>query len=407
MKSLKLNPKARNALYIGLLCSISYLAVYFARNILSAVSPAMIDLGVADTEYLGRASSVYFITYAVGQLINGFIGDRIPAKIMIGLGLILAGATALVFPLTVVASSEIALCVYALTGFFLSMIYAPMTKVIAENADPLYAPRCSLGYTFSSFLGSPIAGFAAAFLTWQSVFFAGSISLGIMGCAVFIAFTLFERKGIVQKSKKAVSEGNSASFKEKLGLLIRRDIIRFTLFSILTGIVRTTVVFWMPTYLSQKLEFSPENAALIYTCATFVIAFSTFISVFTYERLGYNMNLTILIMFSVSTLFFGLLFVANNPLLNIIFLVLGIMSANGAASMIWARYCPGLRDTGMVSSATGFLDFVSYMSASISSSIFAGAVDTIGWNGLILVWAALMALGVVVALSKSFFKFLH
>jgi hypothetical protein len=52
--------------------------------------------------------------------------------------------------------------IYGMTGFFLSMIYAPMTKVVAENTEPIYATRCSLGYTFASFFGSPMAGVAAA-----------------------------------------------------------------------------------------------------------------------------------------------------------------------------------------------------------------------------------------------------
>ena len=67
--------KVLNAIYIGTLCSISYLAVYFARNILSVVTPQMIEAGYSET-YIGKVSSVYFILYAVGQLINGAIGDK-------------------------------------------------------------------------------------------------------------------------------------------------------------------------------------------------------------------------------------------------------------------------------------------------------------------------------------------
>lgn len=88
-----LNKSARNAIMIGSLCSVSYLAVYVARNILGAVSPQMIAEGGFTTEYIGRVSSVYFICYAVGQLINGAIGDHIKARWMISGGLLLAGVT--------------------------------------------------------------------------------------------------------------------------------------------------------------------------------------------------------------------------------------------------------------------------------------------------------------------------
>ena len=60
------NKKAMNAICIGVLCSLSYLAVYYARNLLSAISPHMGE----SKEYIGTLSSVYFAVYATGQLIN-------------------------------------------------------------------------------------------------------------------------------------------------------------------------------------------------------------------------------------------------------------------------------------------------------------------------------------------------
>jgi sugar phosphate permease len=86
-----------------------------------------------------------------------------------------------------------------------------------------------------------------------------------------------------------------------------------------------------------------------------------------------------------------------------VFLVLGVLSSNCASSMLWSRYCPSLRDTGLVSTATGFLDFVSYMAASAASSIFANAVSDIGWGNLILVWVGLMVAGVAVIFPYSVF----
>lgn len=52
----------------------------------------------------------------------------------------------------------------------------------------------------------------------------------------------------------------------------------------------------------------------------------------------------------------------------------------------------------MVSSATGFLDFLSYMAAAAANLLFANAAGTIGWKNLILVWVGLMLFGVVISL---------
>lgn len=397
---MSIKPEAKKAIMIGSMCSLSYLAVYVARNILGAVSPQMIEGGSFTTENIGTLSSIYFITYAFGQLINGRIGDKIKSKYMISFGLILAGVCNVVFSKSTY-SVMTAYIAYALTGYFLSMIYGPMTKVVAENTEPVYATRCSLGYTFSSFFGTPLAGVLAALLAWQAVFAASSAMLFIMGSICFVVFTLYERKGVIEynKYRREKAQGNAVK------ILIRHQIIKFTLVAVISGIVRTTVVFWLPTYLSQYLGFTTERAALIFTVSTFIISTTTFIAVFLYERLGHDIHKTVLVAFSSAAICFLIVFFLKHPMLNIIFLVLAIMSSGCAASMLYSRYCPSLRDTGMVSSATGFLDFMSYMSASISSTLFANAVSGIGWGNLILVWFGLMVLGVIVALPyRKWFK---
>jgi len=163
-------------------------------------------------------------------------------------------------------------------------------------------------------------------------------------------------------------------------------------------VVRTSVVFWLPTYISQYLGFSAEKSAGIFTVATLFISLTAFIAVFLYERLGRNIDLAIIIVFISATICFAAVYFIKQPVLNIIFMVLGIISSNSAASMLWSIYCPSLIDTGMVSGATGFLDFMSYMAASVASSVFANAVSVIGWNGLILVWLALMVVGIIISL---------
>ena len=391
IKDIMQNKKAMDAVCIGVLCSLSYLAVYYARNLLSAVSPHMGE----SEEYIGTLSSVYFGVYAVGQLINGYLGNRVKAKYMISLGLFLAGIANLLFPILLPVSKSGAIVAYGATGFFLSMIYGPMTKIVAENTELVYATRCTLGYQFSSFIGAPMAGVMASVIVWQGVVYSCSAFLSGMAVVFFIVCTGFERKGVVSYNQFDTPK------EEKKGgvyLLIKRGIIKFTIISIVTGVIRTTVMFWMPTYFTNYLGYTAESSSSIFAVTTFIISFTTFIVIFIYEKLKRNMNLTMLIMFTTATVFFMLLYLVKDPVINIVIMVIAIMASAGAATMMWSRYCPSLRDTGMVSGATGYLDFISYMSAAASSKIFANAVSSIGWGNLILVWAGLMIIGVIVCL---------
>ncbi len=401
-----MSKKAREALFIGLLCAISYFAVYVARNVLSTVTPQMVENGEFTKEYIGNVSSLFFIFYAVGQLLNGFLGEKIKARYMLTLGLLLAGAVNFAFPyiLNVPAVAKFA---YGLPGFFLSMIYAPMTKVVAENTHPDYTTKCSLGYSLASYLGSPIAGAIAAICAWQSVFTVSSIALFVMAAACFVCFLYLEKQGVIVHNRFAEARQESKERKNPLDvarILIKRHIILFALVSVLTGVVRTAVVFWLPTYFNEYLGYSPKTSAAIFTVATLAISLTVFVAVYAYRLFRQNMYKTLFVTYLGSCVAFLAVFLVKQPIINVVLIVLAVLMSNSAATILWSMYCPSLKDTGVVSTATGFLTFIGYIASSISSSVFANAVSTIGWGNLILVWALLMALGVISVIPYIFKK---
>lgn len=390
---MKLRPAAKNAIWLGAICAISYFTVYLCRDMLSALTPQLTNAGIFTIDQLGTLSSVFFITYAFGQLINGMVGDRVKSKYMVSLGLILASICFFCVPLAA-AYGAASTVLYGAVGFFLAMIYAPMTKLVAENTEPLHATRAGVFKNLGAYLGAPVAGLMAAYMVWTGAFAASSIVLFTAGVSFFLFMTVFEKRGIIRYGQFSIKKDAGGGVKE----LLRHKIVKWTLIAMLTGIIRTAVLFWLPTYISQYLHFPPTQASLLYTVATIVIATNAFVAVGIYELLKQKLDLCILIFFCSSALCFLLAFFVRQPALNLCCMILAILSSNCASSLLWCRYCPSLRDTGMVSSATGFLDFSSYMAASASSKLFANAVSAIGWSNLILVWMGLMAVGVTISI---------
>ena len=388
---MKISTKAKNAVFLGTLCSVSYLAVYIARNILGAVTPKM-TADAFSLDYIGEITAVYLLAYALGQLINGAVGDFIKAKYMISVGLLSAGVANVIF----VQISEfrgLAIIAYAWTGFSLSMIYGPMTKMVAESTDLIYATRCSLGYTFSSFLGSPMAGLLATFLTWQATFNVSSIILVLMAVTCFICFTVFEKRGIVKYGEPSKDSDRP---KKDYKALIKRSIIKFAAISMITGIIRTSLVGFLSTYFYDHLGYTETESASIFSVATLIISFTALIAIFIYERLGRNMHVCPLIFFLISAVFFLLTCFVESPIVNIVLIVIAIMASNASATILWSVYCPSMRDTGLVSGITGFLDFLSYSAAALASLAIPRLVSVIDWRNLIFVMSALMALGAAI-----------
>lgn len=384
---------AKNAFYIGALCVISYLICYFGRNLLSVATPYMIEEGYYDIEYIGLLSTVSMITYAGGQFVNGIIGERIRAKYMVGFGLGIAGICYLIMVFS--DMRFLITVVYGLSGFFLSMLNPSLMKVIAENTRSIYTFWCSLGFSIAGFFGAPIAGMLAIIFHWEIVFVICGLSLVFTGICSFFYFHIYEKKGIISyKQKQKVAEKGDG-----IKALLRHSIIKFSFVALLTGIVRTSVVFWIPTYLSQYLKLSTTSATTIFTVMTLAQSAAPYINmVLIYGTLlKRDMNRMLLVMFSSSAISFVIMYMVPNAVINILFLFIAVIGASGASSVIWNAYCPSLKDTGMVSSATGYLDFLSYAAAALANQLFANAVSDIGWGNLIIVWGALMLVGVFVA----------
>lgn len=390
---MKLRFEAKKAIVIGAICAIAYCSVYICRDILSALSPQLTDAGIFTTDQLGTLSSVFFFTYAIGQLINGIIGDKVPGKYMVSLGLILASFCLFALP-HIAGISMVPNIVYGAMGFFLAMVYAPMTKLISENTETDLATRCHVAHAMASYIAAPVSGLFATWLAWIPAFNVSSSILLIMGVIFFTSFTVMEKKGVVKSSQTIRRQEADGSIR----ILLQRRIVKWTFIAMLTGIIRTAVLFWLPTYISQHLSFEAEKASLLYTVGTSILFVNSFLAVFFLRILKKNVDHCVLLFFSVAAVCFLGVYSVHQPYVNLALLIIGMIFSNCSSSIMWSRYCPSLIDTGMMSSATGFLDFCSYMAAAVSSKLFGGAVGAIGWSNLILIWLGLMVLGVILSI---------
>lgn len=388
------NQQTKSALMIGTASALSYWICYVVRNILSVLSPQIVETTDITVEFIGVLSTANMISYAVGQLINGVIGERIKAKYLVSGGLVAAGVG--IALLGLIQSHTGILVAYTLVGFALSTLYAPLMKVIAENLKDIYAVRCCLALAFACLLGSPTAGIVAMYFQWKAAFVICGAMAVISGAVFFLLMVFLEKKRVVQYRKQKEEQKKSGGIKT----LIEHEIIKYSLISVLTGIVRTSVLFWVPTYLSQYLGFSPGHSATIFTVITCVLSAAPYFNnLVLYDRVfKRNRNKSLIFAFSMSMLSFFMMFAISNKAVNIVFVLAAIAMNQGASGILWEVYCPSLGETGMVSTATGYLDFLSYLAAALANLLFANAISAIGWQTLILVWTGLMASGFILVL---------
>ena len=381
--------KTKRAFAVGAVCILTYIINYYLRNMLSVFTPELTGRGVFGEGQIALMSSTYMCFYAGGQLVNGFLGDVIAPKKMILAGLILAGGMTLLFPL--LPSLAIAVVCFAIMGFALSMLRGPLMKMISESTEPSQARLICVFLSFASFSGPMIAGIFAVALEFDIAYFvAGGVAV-LFAIASFITFAVMEKQGVIkytikERTKFDLSVITSVFKIEKIGF--------YLIVACLVEIGATTISFWIPTYLSAHLGFDEPTAAAIFTAISACRAFMPFVTLFIFNKTGENDRMMMRISFSVSAVFFIIGIFVTSPVPNVILLVIALMSMSCSSSLLWSIYIPGLGKTGKVSGVNGVLDCTGYIAAAVANLLFAFVMSSIGWSGVIILWASIGVIGV-------------
>ena len=391
-----MNEKRRQAFRIGTLCIVTYLASYITKNILSVSTPEMIKETFFSKEYIGLLSSICFIFYAIGQFINGFIGDNTHPKYMVIIGLGISSVSTFSVPLTY--NRFIHFAAFALIGFGLSMLRGPLMKTISENTAPAYARIICTFFSVTSFVGPLIAGFLSIIFNWRIVFLTTGIISIFIAITFFIVISGLEKKGkIVFTKSKSIGIGGNV-----LSVFKLKDFIYYMFISSIGEIVASSITFWIPTYTTEHLGFSGVAASAVYSIVSVTTAFVPFIALIIYEKLIRNSIKLALTMYIIAFVFFIAVRFTEAPILNIIFLIIAKMSAASASSIVWSTYIPGLARSGRVSSANGVIDASGYLAASLANVVFSKSVAHLGWNGIVSMWYIIMLIGAFASITKLY-----
>lgn len=388
----------KKAALIGISCFFAYAGCYWERNILSSMLPHLIESGAYTREVLGQIGSAFLVTYGVGQLINGYIGDCISAKYMVSGGLLLAGVLCLGFPF--LHSVPLSFLLWGLCGFFCSMLWGPISKMISENTTPHLGRLVLTFMTVSTIVGAAMASLMAILSSvlhnWQFGFAVSGIALILTAVVCFLMNTRMEHKGIVRTFSAAGIKNKGKALKPQL---TRNAFVLMCFVTVLNGVMRNAVVFWIPTFIAERFSLSVTTAVSISSILPFVNLLGTLATVAIVKRVQYNEKRVLVMLFAFSTAMFGCMFLLNGRgmVINIAALFLASAAMTGGCNMIFSYYVLDFTDTGRVSTITGFLDFIAYLFASFANVAFSSFIQRAGWNNIVLSWAVICVLGALLS----------
>ena len=115
-----------------LLLTCMYMVSYITRiNYGAVISEIATDVGGKDLASLAVTGS--FVTYGAGQLISGYMGDKIQARYLVFAGFLLT--IAMNFTVSFLSNPIIMAVVWSVNGFAQAFMWPPVVKLMTEFLD--------------------------------------------------------------------------------------------------------------------------------------------------------------------------------------------------------------------------------------------------------------------------------
>lgn len=402
-----MRPDSKKTPYIlFFVCWAAYATSYITKYSYSICMNNMVTDGLFDKTFGGAILTALLASYGCGQLVNGWLGDKFHPKYMIGIGVTGAAAADILMGLAV--NKWMCIAVWCLEGFFCSMLWAPVTRFMAEylpeKVKTFAGTWIAATIPTGTLISYGIGGFFLDKSGYRTVFFVS----GSIGFAVALLW-FFSMKGLRPYMKHIESDTTSkeivhpvrVSVKKLFLLLISTGALIAAVCVCFNGVIKDGVTSWLPTYLVENFEGVTDSEASVFMMILPIVnLLGAFVAVRLNRKIFKNEFVTIAVMFGVA--FFGIMmmyfFGSYNIILAVLFVAIATSSMLGANTLLLTFIPMFFAKVGRAASFTGFLDACSYGASAVSGVAIGAIAKNFGWSVTVLSWTAVAALGLISAL---------
>lgn len=243
---------------------VSYATYYLGRKGISvAKAPIAASLG---KDALVGVDTAYLAAYAVGQYVNGFLGDRIGARRLIGAGMLLSAIACWGFGASSISIAF--LLAFTVNGFAQSSGWPGNVKAMAEWTNAQNRGRVmgiwATCYQVGGIIATSFATLMLGYWGWRASFWGPGIVVGLVGVLVL----LFLKQGPGAKpsvSEETGKEIDAAEIEAQRKLERSRVLKSPTIWCYGASyfgmkLIRYSILFWLPFYLKTGLGYSDTTA---------------------------------------------------------------------------------------------------------------------------------------------------
>ena len=363
------------------LFTITYIISYVTRINYGAVISEMESATGIARNLLSMAVTGSFITYGLGQIISGLLGDKFSPKKIVSFGFIITSLMNLLIPTT--SNPYIMLVVWCFNGFAQSLIWPPLVKImIATFSDDEYnkaTVKVQWGASAGTMLIYLVSPLLITLASWRAVF--------IFSAVCGITLLVFWNKYAVDAP--IVKRETDDSGKSSLSMLLTPMMITIMLAIVLQGSLRDGVTTWMPTYISETFNLSSAISILTGVILPIFSMISISIASKIYKKMSFNPIITAGILLGVGTVSAALLYMfsSSSAIVSVLLSAILTGSMHGVNMMLVCMVPAFFKKFGNISTISGIINSCTYVGSAISTYGIAVISENLGWHFTILIWA--------------------
>lgn len=399
------------------LCTLAYFASYFSRKTFTVVMANMLEGDAITTKVAGLIGTALFVFYGVGQLISGYLGDKLQPKYLMFAGLMVSAVCNLLLPL--MPNGYLMIPVWAVNGFAQALLWPPIVRILSDNLSHEKYVTANLVVTCGAHISTIVlylyAPLCISFMSWKSVFFTSTIFCIVAGVIFLVAMSVVLPKNAekIDTPAKKIENTEKTSIWQ---ILIKNGVLPIFVCIIAMGFMRDGIESWLPTLYMEVFNQSSESSILISVVLPIFSIISLFLvraihkgRIFNNEVRGAGILFVISIALCVPLCF---LININNSACRIICLILAciVCACMHSCNFLLISCVPGrFAKTGRASTVSGLCNACTYIGAAVSMYGIALISEHFGWSATISSWIGICLLGVVFACLalKKYTEFLQ